>query len=541
MIWADPENSAQGTGMALIQRELRVVQLLFNISQALNRSLNLEEMMRPVLTMISEHVGMIRGTVILLSPETGEIEIELTHGLPREAQSTGSHRSCRRIEDKVVETGIPAVVEMCSQKPSLLDESRIRIRAIGKNKNHISVICVPIRGSDGTMGAISIDRPFSGDSSLDEDVRLLTIIATLVAQAVEIRREAGERERTLREEKERLQSEILDHFKPANIVGNSHAVRQICRLINRVSSSRVNVLITGESGVGKELVAEAIHVNSPRADKPLVKVNLAALSESVMESELFGHERGAFTGAVAMRKGQFEMADGATIFLDEIGVLPIATQAKLLRVLQGGEFERLGGDKTIRVDVRIISATNRDIEELIRNFKFRPDLYYRLNLFPIFVPRLRERKTDILLLADYFVERACRKHGKSIGRISASAIDMMMGHHWPGNIRQLENCIERAVLLSTDGVIYGHHFPPSLQTSVSSNTPPRGNLKGALASLEREMIVDALESERGDNARAAQILGISQRLLRLRIASYGIDLKRFRHPANILSYDRQLR
>jgi Nif-specific regulatory protein len=524
-------NNAQESGAALFQRELRVVQLLFNISQALNKSLNLEEMMQPVLSMMYEHAGMMRGTITLLNRETGEIEIDLAHGLSSEERAKGRYRLGEGITGKVIETGIPAVVEKISKEPRFLDKTGARMRDITSNKNDISFICVPIRSSNGIIGAMSVDRLFSEDSSLDEDVRLLTVIAALLAQAVEIRGEMRERERALQEEKERLQSEILDHFKPANIVGTSHAILQVYQLINQVAPSRARVLITGESGVGKELVAEAIHINSPRADKPFIKVNLAALPEGLIESELFGHERGAFTGAVAMRKGRFEMADGGTLFLDEIGDLPMGTQVKLLRVLQEKEFERLGGIDTIKVDVRVISATNRNIEELVQNFQFRLDLYYRLNLFPIFVPPLRERKTDILLLADYFVERASKKHGKNIGRISTPAIDMMMSYHWPGNIRELENCIERAVILSTDGVIHGHHLPPSLQTAEASNTPPHGQLQASLASLEHEMIVDALKSTRGNAARAARFLGISERFIRLRMNKYGIDAKRYKQAS----------
>jgi Nif-specific regulatory protein len=516
------------TGLALIQRELRVVQLLFDISQALNKSLNLEEVMQPILKLMSEHAGMMRGTITLLNRETGEIEIDLAHGLSNEQRKKERYRLGEGITGKVVETGIPAVVERVSQEPRFLDGTHARTRDMGINKNDVSFICVPIRGNGGPIGAISVDRLFSENSSLDEDVRLLTIIAALLGQAVEIRQEVRERERMLLDEKERLQSEILDHFKPVNIVGSSHAIRQVFRLINQVSPSRARVLITGESGVGKELVAEAIHLNSPRADKPLIKVNLAALPESIIESELFGHERGAFTSATAARKGRFEMADGGTLFLDEIGDLPIATQVKLLRVLQEKEFERLGGTETIKVDVRIITATNRNIEELVRKFQFRLDLYYRLNLFTIFVPPLRERKTDIPLLADYFIERSSKKHGKSIGRISTPAIDMMMSYHWPGNIRELENCLERAVILSTDGVIHGHHLPPSLQTAETSNTPSQGKLKDSLAAFEREMIVDVLKSTRGNAARGARFLGISERYIHLRMNVYGIDAKRFK-------------
>jgi Nif-specific regulatory protein len=518
----------QETGLALIQRELQVVQLLFDISQELNKSLNLEESMLPVLKMMAEHAGMMRGTITLLNRETGEIDIDLAYGLSNEELTKGRYKLGEGITGKVIETGIPAVVEKITQEPRFLDKTGVRMRDIGSNEMDISFICVPIHGSNGILGALSVDRLFSENSSLDEDVRLLAVVAALLAQAVEIRQEVRQRERTLQEEKERLRSEILDHFKPMNIVGTSHSIQQVFRLINQVAPSHARVLITGESGVGKELVAEAIHMNSPRAGNPFIKVNLAALPESIIESELFGHERGAFTGAITSRKGRFEMADGGTLLLDEIGDLPMATQIKLLRVLQEKEFERLGGTQTIKVDVRVISATNRNIEELVENGQFRLDLYYRLNLFPIFVPPLHERRTDIVLLADYFIERAGRKHEKSIRRISTSAIDMMMSYHWPGNIRELENCIERAVILSTDGVIHGHHLPPSLQTAEASNTPPQGNLSAALAALEREMITDALKSVHGNAARASRILGISERYMRLRLARYGIDSKRFK-------------
>jgi Nif-specific regulatory protein len=524
-----PANSlSPATGLVLIQRELRVVQLLFDISQVLNKSLKLEEVMEPVLQMLADHAGMLRGTITLFNRETGEIEIDIAHGLSDEERSRGRYRLGEGITGRVIETGIPAVVERVSKEPRFLDKTRARKRDLSDHKNDISFICVPIRGNYETIGAISADRRFSEECSLEEDVRLLTIIAALLAQAVDIRREVRERERALQEEKERLQSEILDHFKPANIIGNSHGIQEVYRLINQVAASRARVLITGESGVGKELVAEAIHINSPRANRPFIKVNLAALPEGLIESELFGHERGAFTGAVAMRKGRFEMANGGTLFLDEIGDLPMATQVKLLRVLQEKEFERVGGVETIKVDIRIISATNRNIEELVRNFQFRLDLYYRLNLFPIYVPPLRERKTDILLLADYFIERQGKKHGKKIGRISTPAIDMMMSYHWPGNIRELGNCIERAVILSTDGVIHGHHLPPSLQTAEASQTPPQGKLQASLAALEHEMIVDALKSSRGNAARAARTLGISERFIRLRLSKYEIDAKRFK-------------
>jgi Nif-specific regulatory protein len=522
------ENKTHETGLVPIRKELRSFQLLFDISQALNRSFNLEKVMEPVLKMMSEHAGMLRGTITIFNRETGQIEIEVAHGLSAEERARGRYRLGEGITGNVLETGIPAVIEKVSQEPRFLDKTRTRERDMIGNIKDISFICVPIRGSNEIIGTISVDRPFAEDSSLEEDVRLLTIIATLLAQAVEIRREAREREHTLQEEKERLQSEILDHFKPANIIGSSHAIQQVYRLINQVAPSRARVLITGESGVGKELVAEAIHLNSPRADKPFIKVNLAGQPESLIENELFGHENGVFPGAASTRRGSFEMADGGTLFLDEIGDLPMGIQVKLLRALREKEYEQLDGRDTLKVDVRVISSTSRNIEELTRNFQFRLDLYYRLNLFPIFVPPLRERKTDIVLLADHFIERMGKKHGKRIGRISTPALDMMMSYHWPGNIRELENCIERGVILSSDGIIHGHHLPTSLQTAEASKTPPQGRLKASLGALEYEMIIDALKSTQGNAAQAARVLGISDRLMHLRMNRYRIHATRFR-------------
>jgi Nif-specific regulatory protein len=299
-------------------------------------------------------------------------------------------------------------------------------------------------------------------------------------------------------------------------------------LIAQVSGSDATVLIRGESGTGKELVAHAIHYNSRRAGKPFIKVNCAALPETVIESELFGHEKGAFTGAVSARKGRFELADGGTLFLDEVGDLSAGLQIKLLRVLQEREFERVGGARTLKVDVRLIAATNVELEKLIASGRFRQDLYYRLNVFPIRIPPLRERKTDILQLADYFVEKYGKSNHKQVRRISTPAIDMLMSYHWPGNVRELENCIERAVLLSDDDVIHGHHLPPSLQTAEASGTAFRGPLKGSLAGVERELVLESLKSCRGNMAKAARALGISERIIGLRVRKYGIDIWRFR-------------
>jgi Nif-specific regulatory protein len=305
-------------------------------------------------------------------------------------------------------------------------------------------------------------------------------------------------------------------------------MQEVFDMIAQVSKSEATVLIRGESGTGKELVAHAIHYNSDRAEKPFIKVHCAALPETVIESELFGHEKGSFTGAISTRKGRFELAHGGTIFLDEIGDLAPLTQVKLLRVLQERQFERVGGNETLRTNVRVITATNRNLEELMEENQFREDLYYRLNVFPIHMPPLRDRKSDILLLADHFVEKYAEKNNKHIQRISTPAIDLLSSYHWPGNVRELENVIERAAVLSNDGVIHSHHLPPTLQSAESTGTVVSGSLQAQLDNLERELVIDALKSTKGNMAKAAKLLEISERIMGLRVRKHGIDPRKYR-------------
>ncbi len=514
-----PRNAAE------VKREIQELSLLFEISQALERSLDLRDVAEPVLRAMAKNMGMVRGTLTLLNRQTGEIFIEAAYGLSEKQRELGRYRVGEGVTGRVVETGKAAAVPRISEEPLFLDRTGARK---GLSKKDISFICAPIRLGKEVIGTLSADRLFAESVSLKEDVRLLSIIASMISQAVGLRQAAEEERQRLVEENVRLQEELKGRFRPSNIIGESRAMEAVYDLIARVSKSNATVLIQGESGTGKELVAHAIHYNSLRAGKPFIRVSCAALPETVIESELFGHEKGAFTGAIARRKGRFELASGGTIFLDEVGDLSAATQVKLLRVLQEREFERVGGTETIKTDVRVLAATNQNLEELIRKGRFRQDLYYRLNVFTIQIPALRERRTDIPLLANFLVERYSKANEKAIRGISTHALDLLMSYHWPGNVRELENCIERAVILSSDDVIHAHHLPPTLQGLDAGTKARRGTLKATVESVEREAVVEALKESGGNRAKAARALGITERVMGLRVREYGIDAKRFR-------------
>ncbi len=505
------------------RRRIQELTLLFEISQILERSLDLEQVISPVLEAVAEHMDMHRGTVTLLNRQSGEIRISAAYGLTAAEQAKGRYKLGEGITGQVIQSGRAMIVPDISTDPEFLDKTGARSRDIST-----AFICVPIKIDQESCGALSSDRLFGDDIALDEDVRLLTIIASMVARAVELRRNGEEAQKSLEEENSRLQAALRESFQPQNMIGSTRAMQQVYDLLRQVAPSEATVLIRGESGTGKELIANALHYNSPRSGKSFIKVNCAALPEGVIESELFGHEEGAFTGAMRTRKGRFEMADGGTIFLDEIGEISPLLQVKLLRVLQEREIERVGGSETIPIDVRIITATNRPLEEEIATGTFREDLFYRLNVFPIHIPPLRERHGDIMLLADHFVEKYAKKNRKAVKRISSSAIDLLTSYHWPGNIRELENCIERAVLLSTDEVVHAYHLPPSLQSAESTNTGLAITLTEALDKLEDELIRDALKSSRGNRAEAARHLGISERIMGLRVDKFAIEPRKYR-------------
>ncbi len=476
------------------------------------------------LEILAQRRRVLQATVVLKDPDSDQLQIAASQGLTPEGERA-TWAIGEGVTGRVVQTGRPVVIPQISQEPMFLHRTGRRRRS---GRSDTSFLCVPIPGDKKAIGAFNVDLAFRKDRNYDQDLQWFRVVATMIGQAIRLKQMVEAERQRLLDENAHLKEELKERYDFSHIVGTSGPMRQVFEQIARVASTNTTVLIRGESGTGKELIAHAIHYSSARARKPFVKVSCGALPDSLIESELFGYERGAFTGATTRKKGRFELADGGTLFLDEIGDVNLSTQVKLLRVLQEREFERLGGTEPIQADVRLVAATNTDLEKAIAAGTFREDLYYRLNVFTIFVPPLRERRTDILLLADHFLEKYAIEHGRSIKRISTPAIDMLMAYHWPGNVRELQNIIERAVLVCDGAVVHGHHLPPTLQTSEASGTVTGMSLSGAVAAYEKDLIQDALKTTRGNRVRAAMLLDSTERIISYKVKKYHIDCRRFR-------------
>jgi Nif-specific regulatory protein len=514
-----PPEPAAGAEVA----DVRELAMLMEVSQALTGTLNLAAGLYGVLEVLERRCGAVRAAVTLLEEESGLLAVEASLGYSP-GRSRVRYRMGEGVTGAVAQSGVPAVVPKVSREPRFLH----RAADLAQRTDETTFLCVPIVLDGATAGTLGIELLWHPEREPERWVKALRIAAAMISQALRIQRLIDLERRKLVEENTQLRQELRERYEFTHLIGNSGPMRRVFDQVAQVVGTGATVLIRGESGTGKELIAHALHHHSPRAGKPFVRVNCAALPETLVESELFGYERGAFTGAQARRKGRFELADGGTLFLDEIGELSPSTQAKLLRVIQEREFERLGGTATIPVDVRLITATNKNLEAALGDGSFREDLYYRLNVFTICVPPLRERKSDVLLLADHFVEKYARLHGRSIKRISTPAIDMLVSYHWPGNVRELENTIERAVLVADGDVIHGHHLSPILQTAEASGTVVSGSLAEAVEAFESNLIQDALKTTRGNRARAARLLSTTERIINYKIRRYGIDPRRFR-------------
>jgi len=500
----------------------RMIDALYKISQSMTVRFGQRKLLQDITASIERELGLKRCTIMLLSADGEELIFEADSTITLPESGKISYHMGEGVTGRVLETGQPAIIPLIADEPDF--RGRIHKRP-SKETETAGFICLPISIGPLVVGTLAADVPANAQIPIMEAYRLLSVVACMIAHDVQLRRDAHQRYDMLEKENRDLRNRFENLQRPENIIGNSHVMQDVFRRIFQVAPSETTVLIRGESGTGKELVASAIHYSGNRAGKPFVKINCAALSENLLESELFGHEKGAFTGAMHTRIGLIEEAQGGTLFLDEIGDISPLMQAKLLRVLQEHEFQRVGSNKVISADIRIITATNRNLEAAIEQNLFRQDLYFRINVFPIHVPPLREHKEDIMALADHFALKFAKKMGKTISRISTNAINMMYTYHWPGNIRELENCIECAVLLCKDNVIHSYDLPPTLQTPETADTETSDILTRRVEMFERDLIIEEIKRNDGNITAASRKLGITFRMMRYKIAKLGINYK----------------
>ncbi len=497
----------------------REVELLFRIAQdLLSTDRHLGPVLKAILTHMASVAGMQRGMITVLEPSKDLARVDVAHGLSSEQQARGRYQLGEGVVGKVLERGEPALVPTIGDEPLFLDRTGARKNL---DRSKIAFLCAPITHRGETLGTLSVDRVYGQEFSLEDDMRILQIVAMMIGQAVRQRRDQVEEVDSLKRENRRIAAQQRARTN-TSLIGGSSGMQAVIEMVHQVAPSEATVLIRGESGTGKELIAQAIHAESPRKDGPFIAVNCGSIPEQLVESELFGHIRGAFTGAQSNRVGRFEAANGGTLFLDEIGELSLSSQVKLLRALQSRVIDRVGESRGRPIDVRVVAATNADLERLIQEGRFRDDLYYRLNVFPVYLPPLRERKADITQLADHFLTRYAKEHNRDVRRVSTPAIELMTAYHWPGNVRELENCIARAVLLSTDGVIREHHLPPTLQTGKSSGTTKTGSLHDVMMAYERELLLEAMKNAGGNQSQAARALGTTPRILGYRLRRHGL-------------------
>ena len=496
------------------------IAVLREIGSVVARGRNVRKLLEEVIVILERSMGMLRGTFTLLEGDELRI-VASSRKLNAEERALGRYHIGEGITGLVAKTGRAEVV--CDVRRDRRFLNRTKSRTINEA---LSFVCVPLLHRGQIIGTMSADREMTGDTgSLARDVELLEIIANLVAEAAFVCRAEDAEQVALVQENQRLRDMIAD--TPGRLIGNCPEMRGVYEQIHQVAPSGATVLIRGESGTGKELVAQAIQSLSLRKDRPFVVLNCAALPESLVESELFGHEKGSFTDARERRIGRAEAANGGTLFLDEIGDLSIPVQVKLLRFLQERTFSRVGSNETLTSDVRFIAATSRNLEDLMAKKLFREDLYYRLSVFPITMPDLSARTGDIVLLAQHFLAKMRMKYGKQVVRISPPAVNMLQAYTWPGNVRELENCIERAVLTAKDDTIHSYNLPPAMQVEEFAEDPFRPDaslsLDEQLAAVEKRILEDALARHNGNRSAAGRELGVSPRMMNYRLNKAGIQ------------------
>ncbi len=475
----------------------------------------------------SREMNFKRMSLAIFDPASQTIDYSLSHGhkkTPRYSYTPG-----QGITGLVVKEKAPIIVPVMKDDPNFLN---LAFDRSPEELASLSFISVPIKRNDPDdeleiLGVLNAEMDLKNISELEENCRFLQILGIIIARQTSFLQEEVGRQKKYPEILPPDQNISYQDLAQNKLIGTSKIMATIMSQIMQVAPSKATVLLRGESGTGKELLAEAIRNLSPRKNRPFIKLNCAALPSELLESELFGYERGAFTGAAGQKKGRFESAHLGTLFLDEIGELSPGAQAKLLRATQEGEIQRLGSENTTKVNVRIICATHQPLEKLIEEGKFREDLYYRLNVFPVFIPGLRERRQDILPLAEHFLNIAGREYEKNIKRISTPAKDLLIQHDWPGNVRELKNCIERAALMCNEEVIRTYHLPATLQTAESTATDHELPFADTVSKFEQELIIDALKKTNGNILKAARDLRASYRIINYKVKKYNINPKRF--------------
>jgi Nif-specific regulatory protein len=507
--------------IAAESREDRELSLLTRMGEALGTALVPNSFFEETMNVLASELGMIRGTVVLLDRTMGKLRIVAAHGLSSAERARGEYEIGEGITGRVVKTGLPEVV------PDIHKDARFLNRTTARQADSawpIAFICVPLKVDNEIVGALSVDRPFAVESTLDKDLRLLSIVASLTSQVLKINRLLQVEKEEILVRDEQMVRELRSRYRLENLIGQSKAIQQVLATAATAAISNAPILISGETGTGKELVANVIHYKSPRSKGPLVKVNCGALPETLLESELFGHVKGAFTGAIQNRKGRFELADQGTLFLDEVSEMSPRLQVKLLRVLQEGEFEPVGGMRTVRVDVRVVAATNTDLKEVIRQGRFRQDLYYRLNVVPIHLPPLRERREDIPMLVDHFLEKYNRENGKSVTKISREVLDHLLAYSWPGNVRELENCIEHTVVMSPGNTLSASLLPAEVLANAPAKTIRQGSSTADGVQGELEVLLERHYKTAEDSAEAREELhGLVERIIIARALAEGMS------------------
>jgi Nif-specific regulatory protein len=531
--------SDQGTASrpGSCQTAVLEVEALHRIAQLISTVVHFDSTLSAILQVLHDTLRMERATLVLLDGRTGNLTIRASYGLSVQEEQRGVYGIHEGVVGRVFNSGSPFIVPDINSEPLFLNRTGARNQI---RKSTTSFIGVPVVLKGKVEGVLTVDRLFGPEISFKEDVRFLTVLSTLIAQFLSLHLAIRKDRAQLAEENRNLKAELHGRFSRHYIIGHSKPMQEVFWTIEKVAPSSATVLLTGESGTGKELVARGIHQASKRKEKPFIRVNCAALPENLLESELFGHEKGAFTNAVVTKPGRFELADSGTLFLDEIGELPLSLQAKILRVLQERQFERLGSTRTLVVDVRILAATNVDLDDAVKNGRFRGDLFYRLNVVPITLPSLRERPEDIPLLLDHFLQASNKRNGKKI-RMSRELLDYLIKYDWPGNVRELQNLVERLVILAEDDVLGINDLPDSVRSTGRKTLPlsaPVEPFAGAAAlrqetsyrsleELERREIDRALRRNGWVQARAARELGLTQRQIGYKIKKYGLTRPEF--------------